>query len=45
MGPSDPHSELIYLVDTNCEGQIDSRFTFMHKGVLVIMHGCIRISE
>ena len=45
IGPSGLHSELIYLVGTNYEGEIDSRFTFVHKGVLVIMQGCIRVSE
>ena len=39
MGPNCPCSELIYLVDIGYEGQIDSRFTFVHKGVLVIMQG------
>ena len=37
MGPNGPRSKLIYLVGTNYEGQISSRFTFVHKGVLVIM--------
>nr|CAN65564.1 hypothetical protein VITISV_030136 [Vitis vinifera] len=36
IGPSGPRSELIYLFGMDYEGQIDSRFTFMHKGVLVI---------
>ena len=45
MDPSDPHSELIYLVRMHYEGQISSRFTFVHKGVLVIFQGCIRVSE
>ena len=35
MGPNGPRSELIYLVDMGYEGQIDSTFTFVHKGVLV----------
>ncbi|KAL6331398.1 hypothetical protein AAG906_011335 [Vitis piasezkii] len=34
----------IYLVGMGYEGQIGSRFTFVHKGVLVIMQGCIGIS-
>ena len=42
MGLSDPRSKLIYLVDTDYEGQIGSKFTFVHKGVLVIMQGCTR---
>ena len=38
-------SELIYLVSMGYEGQIGFRFTFMDKGVLVIMQGCTRVSE
>ena len=45
MGPNDPHSKLIYLVDMDYEGRIGSKFTFRHKGVLVITQGCTRISE
>ena len=45
MGPNGPCSELIYLVGIGYEGQIDSRFTFVHKGVLVIMQVCTGISE
>ena len=45
MGPSGPRFGPIYLVDTDYEGRIDSRFTFVHKDVLVIMQGCIRVSE
>ena len=37
MGPNGPHSKLIYLVGMDYEGRIDFRFTFMHKGILVIM--------
>ena len=37
MGPC---SKLIYLVGMDYEDQIDYRFTFMNKGVLVIMQGC-----
>ena len=37
MGPNGPLFELIYLVGMGYESQIGSRFTFMHKGVLVIM--------
>ena len=44
MGPNGPRFELIYLVGMD-EGQIGSRFTFMHKGVLVIMKGYIEVSE
>ena len=45
MGPNGPRSELIYLVSTNYEDQVDFRFTFVHKGVLVIAQGCTKISE
>ena len=45
MGSSGPYYELIYLVGMGYEGQIGSRFTFVHKGVLVIMQGCIGVSE
>ena len=37
MGPNGPHFELKYLVGMGYEGQIGSKFTFVHKGVLVIM--------
>ena len=43
--PMGPSSEFIYLVGTNYEGRIGSRFTFMHKGVLVTMQDCIGVSE
>ena len=36
MGPSGPRFELIYLVGIDYEDWIDFRFTFVHKGVLVI---------
>ena len=36
MGPYVPRSELIYLFGMDYEGWIDSKFTFVHKGVLVI---------
>ena len=45
MGPNDPQFELIYLVGTYYKCQIDSRFTFMHKGILVIMQGSTGVSE
>ena len=45
MGPNGPRSELIYLVGMGYEGQIGSRFTFVHKSVLVITQGCIGVSE
>ena len=36
MGPSGSYFEFIYLVGIYYESWIDSRFTFAHKGVLVI---------
>ena len=45
MGSSGPYYELINLVGMSYEGQIDSRFTFVHKGVLVITQGCTRVSK
>ena len=45
IGPSDPHYELIYLVDMGYEGRISSRFTFVHKSILVITQSCIGVSE
>ena len=45
MGPSSPHSKLIYLDDMDYESQIGSKFTFVHKGVLVITQVCTRVSE
>ena len=36
IGPNGPYFELIYLVGTNYEGRIGFRFTFVHKGLLVI---------
>ena len=37
MGPNGPRSKLIYLVGMDYEGRIGFRFTFVHKGILVIM--------
>ena len=45
IDPNGPHSELVYLVGMGHEGWIDSMFTFVHKGVLVITQGCIGVSE
>ena len=45
MGLSRPRSKLIYLVGMDYEGHIDFRFTFVHKGILVIMQGCTGVSE
>ena len=33
MGPNGPHSKLKYLVVIGYEGQNDSRFTIVHKGI------------
>ena len=45
MGPNGPYSELIYFVGMDYESWIGSKFTFVHKGVLVITQGCIGLSE
>ena len=45
MGPNGPCFELIYLVGTDYEDWIDSKFTLVHKAVLVIMQDCIGVSE
>ena len=45
MGPNGPRFELIHLVGIDYEGRIGSKFTFVHKGVLVITQGCIGLSE
>ena len=45
MGPSRPHSELIYHDDMFYEGYISSRFILVHKGILVITYGCTRDNE
>ena len=45
IGPSGLCPKLIYLVGMGYEGQIDTRFTFVHKGILVIMQGCIEVSD
>ena len=45
MGPNGPSFELIYLVGIGYKGQIGYRFTFVHKGVLVIMLSCTGVSE
>ena len=45
MGLSGLRFELIYLVGMDYEGQIGSRFTFVHKGVLVTMQDCTGVSE
>ena len=45
MGPSGPCFELIYLVGMDFKGWIGSKFTYVHKGILVIMQGCTTVSE
>ena len=45
MGPSGPCFKLIYFVGMDYDGRISSRFTFVHKGILVITQGCIGVSE
>ena len=42
MGPC---FEVIYFVGMDYEGRIGSRFIFVHKQILVIMQGCIGVSE
>ena len=45
MGFNGPHSEHIYHDDTIYKGWIGSKFTIMHKDVLVITQDCIGDSE
>ena len=45
MGFNGPHSKHIYHDDPIYKGWISSRFTIMHKGILVITQGCIEDSE
>ena len=45
MDPNGLHFELIYHDDMVYDGQIGSRFTLVHKGILVIIQGCIGDSE
>ena len=45
MGPNGPQSKLIYLVCMGYEGHIDCTFTFVYETILVIMQGCIGVSE
>ena len=45
MGSSGPRFELIYLVSMGYESRISFRYTFMHKGILVIIQDCTRVSE
>ena len=37
MGLNGPYSELIYHDDMVYKGRIDSRFTLMYKGILIII--------
>ena len=45
IGTNGSRSELIYLDGMDYEDWIGSRFTFVHKDILVITEGCTRISE
>ena len=45
MSLNGPHFELVYFIDIDYESQIGSKFAFVHKGILVTMQGCTRISE
>ena len=45
MVPNGPCYELIYHDDIDYKGWIGSKFTLVHKGVLVIMQGYIGDSE
>ena len=45
VSPNGPRYELICLAGMSNEGWIDSRFTFVDKGILVIMQGYIGVSE
>ena len=45
ISPNGPRSKLMYLVAMGYEGRIGFRFTFMHKGILVITQGCIGVSK
>ena len=44
MGPNGPFFEL-YTLLAQIMRVIDSRFTFVHKGILIITQGCIGVSE
>ena len=45
MDPNGPCFELICLVGMSYKGWINSKFTFVHKDILVITQGCTRVSE
>ena len=45
MAPNGPCSKLIYFVGMDYKSQIGSRFTFVHKGILIITQGYIKVSE
>ena len=45
MGLNGFHYKLIFLVGTTYEGWMTFQFTFVHKGILVIMQGCTKVSE
>ena len=45
IGPSGPHFKLIYHDDTIYESLNDSRFTLVHKGILVITQNYTKDGE
>ena len=45
MRPNGPCSKLIYFVSMGYRSRIGSTLTFVHKGILVIIQGCIGVSE
>ena len=46
ISPNSPRSQLIYLVGMGYEGQIGFKFTFVHKGILVIAQEYVKeVSE
>ena len=45
MGPNGSYCKLKYLIGMGYEGKIASRFTFVHKGILVVTQNCARVSE
>ena len=45
MGSSGPRSKLILLDDTVYKGWMSFQFTFVYKGVLVIMQGGTEVSK
>ena len=45
MGPNGPYSKLIYFVGKDYKSRISSRFTFVHKGILIITQGYTKVNE